>query len=141
MAMVANTHDWRRNSHRGIRPHDRRASDRGDQDDQGQAVRPGVSVDSVREKRSELPSPGGGAGGGAGPRTSIERTPFGRFVRRLSLWCYERLYGDIRDAREATATNPLIVSAVGPKEAREIAYRSYANVIEDTVVGQGDEPQ
>lgn len=37
------------------------------------------------------------------------------------------------------ANDPLIVGAVGPERAREIAYRSFGNVIEDTVFPPGSE--
>jgi hypothetical protein len=76
-----------------------------------------------------------GSGGSAGPIRGEEQPIVFRWLRRLSLRCFEHRHGDIRDAREATATHPLIVRAVGEQEAREIAYRSYAPVIDPELTG------
>jgi hypothetical protein len=137
MAMADSTHWGRGFDAGGGLPPAREAFSESDQAAEEQPVRSGVALDRARTVRSRQPGSGGSAGEGGGPEQPLVI----RCIRRISLWCYERIHGDIRDAREATATNPLIVAAVGPNEARAIAYRSYANVIEDSIVGNGGESQ
>ena len=57
-----------------------------------------------------------------------------RFVKQYGIGKPILRLGDIRDRIEATATNPAIVAAIGEQAARDIAYESYHNVLEDTIL-------
>jgi hypothetical protein len=131
MAMAGNIHNWRSSDRRDGLPFHRQPTARPVSRPEESPVRSGVALDSTGDLRGGPP----GDHGSPCPRTRIAGTACGRALRRVSLWCYEQLYGDIRDAREATATNPLIVAAVGEDQAREIANRHYRPVIDPERTG------
>lgn len=131
-AMVAGTDNRGRNDHgNGDRADARSTTYRTDQGDQTRRVRDRRAGDRPRIM------PGGepGTPGGAGAQPGDGRDEGSRTLRRVALWFFHHSGRSLEAAREATATDPLIVAAVGHQEARKIAHRSYADMIDPELTG------